>query len=553
MKAGNGPAARLARAEQRAKIAKAHADAKESRLKARVYAAAEKRLAEGPSSYANSYDATRRNRFRPGVGNARGGPADAHRDPISLDSLRRQCQELDRTNLLAQTLVGRDIDLTVGDGFTIRSQSSDAAWNRAADEYFTRWAGGLRKIRDNTGKVVRVERTPGECDVRGLMTFADMQAAVVHAWDVEGDIGWVLTNKGQLQGIEAERIQNPRGPLTIDQKGLISGVELDEAGRPVRYHVATGDGVTMGGGWLGGQTAPVPADSFLFLPNPIRQIVGSTRGEPQLAVSIKRFEHLEGFDESARMAARAQASLAWVIKLMRPDLGAAAWEGSDTTGPNGEARREFDIEPLTAKYLGPQEEMQTLGPTQPGPMYEPFVLMQLAFLCAGVGVPLPSFLLDARLVNLASMRCVQQIGWRRVWRKQGSLGTKFVSPVRNWKIAMGIRLGDLTFREDWMAHDWTPPPAPMMDPKTEIEAGLKAVDGRLKSRGRVMDELFGIDRATEWPEIERELRELETRDMMPMAEVGTTGMPQKRTADEGGPSSAAPGNVDPATQDGGEA
>lgn len=549
---------KLERAEEaarlsRARTIKAHADLQRRAIRAAgrattgLHAGMDRRGASVFGDYTNVTG----NRLRPGP-QPRGGQASSHRDLTTLKSLRSRCQSLERNSLLARGLVNRKIELIVSDGFCPQARTKDEAWNKEAERLFNKWAGGIRYVNVDTGGTTRrvAVREPGECDIRGLHCLDEMACNAVARWHYDGDLGIALTanNDGTLQQVEAERIINPGGQ-TQDTPNLSGGVRLDDAGRPISFLVA--DWEKYGGGVypLVTNLTEVDADHFLFLPNPIRQQPGSVRGEPQLAASLDRFEYIAGFEEASLVAARVQACLAAFKVVARPDLHMGALAGSIINRPSdvdnsggtdvGDSDRLIDLESGTISTLGIGEDIRTVSASQPGPQYEPFMLMQISAICMDLGLPLSVATLDARWVNLSTIRCVMRVAWRRVKREQAALVRTLYCPVYRWRTAMNIRMGLLPFRDDWDAHSWTTPSEPVMDPKTEIEAARAAIDGRFTTYADQCQALGYGDA----PDIhERIAKELDNLKALGAEAVAAPGDTTKQPADMAAPDRASPAN-----------
>lgn len=459
------------------------------------------------------YEHSTSSRLRSASAGIRGGSADSHRDANTRDSLRKQCQQLDRNNVLARGLVQRLIDMVVGDGFVLEARTEDPEWNAKAEELFNAWA----ENDDEAG---------GGVDLRGKSSIDDMAAENVRAACFDGDLLYVKTGLGSLQAIEAERIRNPgTGVDAVTAAGtlMVGGVEMDGAGRALRYHVSGWAGVNAGA-FPEMKTAPVRADACLFLVNPIRDITGATRGEPQMQAALSRFDHLEGFDESARVAARIHAIMSAFIVLDNPQADILTSPGTvqdeDNADGDSQSVKHDELEPGMMRRLRPGESIQTVQASQPGPEYERFILVQVVFICANLGIPLPLALLDARQVNLSSMRSVMQLAWRNFERWQAWLIRKFYRQVYTWRIAMFMREGRLPFREDWAKHDWMARTPPVMDPKVEVEAARARVDAGMASHSRVMREVYGIDSAAEWEQCQKDRAEMKKRGVVVAAAPG---------------------------------
>lgn len=477
----------------------------------------------GATMALGDYDSAKKTRFNPDA-NRKGGSADSQRDFQTRDNQRKSCQSLDRNNVLARGLVQRLIDMIVGDGFSLKATTDDPEWNQKAQELFGHWAG--------TNYRAEYQDVP-TIDIRGRGSIDDMAAEIVRCACVDGDVGYIKTNSGQVQGIESERIRNPSGVgvdgLTKIGTMIVGGVEMDGAGRPLQFHIAAWMN-TAGGAFVAQQTQAVAAEHFLFLSNPLRNITGATRGEPQLQACASRFEHLEGFDEAVRVAARIQAILSAFIVVERPLDHMGSFPGTTQSVRNldgdDEDIKQDELEPGTMHRLRPGESIQTVAATQPGPDYQTFVLMQMVQICGDLGLPLPLATLDARLANLSSMRCVLQLAWRNFERWQEWLRCKWYAEVYRWRVAMFIREGLLPFREDWSKHEWFAPPPPVLDVGAEVNAARAMTDARFSSYTRQMKRIWGIDFQGEIDQIEKEQALFREKKVAPMSAPGTTGMPQ---------------------------
>lgn len=402
-----------------------------------------------------------------------GGAAQVHRDRWSLERLRRDCQELMRKNPLARAMVAQDQAMTVADGFTLQCQSDDPDWNEEAEAKFNEWA-------DN------------EADITGTRSLDDIANAVVYAWDVDGDMAALMTNRGSLQCVEAERIVSPSGPGAMDSRTLSQGVQMDLFGRPVTFHV---------GEWRDDfgsveyQTTPVAAEHVLWLPNPMANIPGAVRGEPQLCATIDRFERIERYSEAVTVAAQMAAMTALVIKHSNPGGMAAALSGEDIDNSLGDTERHIDWKPAGVMELANGDDVEQIDPKQPTANYWEFVKAQVAQIAVDLGLPYLVAMLDASEGNLANTRAVVELASRRVWRKQYVLQRRFYSPVYRWKVGEWVDSGELREPsknpESWRKHEFTPPPRPVMDPLTELQAATLARDSRFKSRKRIVAEMTG--------------------------------------------------------------
>lgn len=540
------------------------------RLKTEADAAYERMRAAAFDSIAGSvmalgaggYDAASTTRLRPDAGRAGGGSADSHRNTSVRQSLSRQCQDLERNSALARSLVERKADLTVADGFGLRVKTDLPEWNAACEWLVNRVAG---EDEDGTPRPEMLAGLSDQklaelptFDIRGKWSLSDALCDISRRWDYDGDIGVNFVSTGSVQFVEGERIVNPgrawdRGVTgsagTAGNAGeknsgppIVGGVEMDSYGKAVRYHVAT---YNAQGSIIGRTTTAVDAANFMLLCNPLRDVVGSTRGEPQLQACLKRLDHLEGMDETVLVAARVQAAIAAVIITKRPDLDLLNAAGStETRAEDGEQERWQEFEGGIVKHLEEGEEVSFPPPGQPGQNHESYCLFQMLIVCAELGVPLPLAMLDGRQLNLSTIRCITQVAVKRLERNQKAL-KKFCTRWYRFIVPFLIRGGFLPFNAQWEAHEWMAPPPPVMDPTVELAEARGLIDARIMSKKRVAMQKYGVNTTTEDDQIETELKQGAKRGILPLTAPGSGG--------SGGGGGSAGGAGSPGASQGGNA
>jgi lambda family phage portal protein len=484
------------------------------------------------SGGAGGYETASPGRLRRKMSGLRGGSADSFRDERTRASLRKQCQHLSRNNVLARGLVQRLIDMVVGSGFTLQVKTLDEEWNKAAAWLFSvaskEWDGSAPP---EMLKGVDPLSIP-TLDIRGRSSLSGLACEAVRTACFDGDMGLVLTDRGQMQAVEGERIRNPDarmfdGPIGANgERSLVGGVEMDSAGMPICYHIATWEKYNSGQTPTAKTTA-VPAESFVFLANPLQQVTGATRGEPQFQAAVDRFEHLAGISLSVRVAARIQACLAIFITSENPGIDQLLAPGEETEDEDGNERKEERISPGMMKRMRPGESVTSVVPSQPGGVYAEFLLTEIVQICADIGLPLPLALLDGRQVNLSSIRSVLQFAWRNFERWQEWLKIELYCRIYAWRIAMFIRQGLLPYRDDWSAHEWITPPPPVMDPKVEVEAARGRVDACFSDFETEMQLLWGRDFSTTMRRLAKQKKEMDALGIRPAAAPGSgPGSPQ---------------------------
>jgi capsid protein len=450
-------------------------------------------------NYSGSYPATKRSRLRLGAGGggsgggigARGGSADAHLDSWTLDTLRRDCQALIRSNPAARSIVAKFSELIVGwgprmtPGGVINGEDSKetAAVRKRKRELWQDWCENERRLQTT------------RCDHRGLSTFGELLGQWVETAVVDGDLMIIPTDAGTLQTVEGERIASPGGSGTLSRVdpvtgGWINGVRVDRAGVPVAFNVcpysADGSRVLDDGG------EEVAADEAIFLRSINHLRPTQTRGEPALAATPEKFEDLEQTDYAVRKALWVAACQALIVKHPNP----AAYQGSlpgETVARNdgsGISDIERDIEAGRMNVLPVGAEMGQFSPEHPSLVYEAYVLMQKGQLAADIGLPILVCLMDPTKTNYSGFRAMLALAYVLVYKWQARLET-ICRRIYRWKMAGWVRDGLVPMHEGWDACSWVWPPMPVLSPKEELAAQEIAQRMGVKSDEEIIGEVSG--------------------------------------------------------------
>lgn len=194
-----------------------------------------------------------------------------------------------------------------------------------------------------------------------------------------------------LQGFESEQLDryktsHTEGTVTREVRG---GIEVDEYGRAVAYHVYRrhpNDAVGMARpSPLLMQSERIPADRVCHVYDPER--ARQTRGVSRLSPILERLRNIDQYDYSQRVAARAEANVGFAITSPVDDSNTIGMEGAsdeDTTDSNGNDL--INSQPCMVARLNPGEEIQPFTPTRPGSVYDPFMRANLRAASAGVGL-----------------------------------------------------------------------------------------------------------------------------------------------------------------------
>ena len=168
------------------------------------------------SPYESANPSPRRGRV-PGA-----APRDAKLDllPGTRRELVRRSRYLIKNSGFVRELVGNMAIYATGDGIKPQALSPNAEWNKAAEEYFARWAA--------------------RCEVTNRFCFAECQALVCRGMDIDGEYFIHKTRNAdrlpRLQLIESHRIND------CDRSDTEDGIGFDAYGAPSFYRVQLDDG-----------------------------------------------------------------------------------------------------------------------------------------------------------------------------------------------------------------------------------------------------------------------------------------------------------------------
>ena len=384
------------------------------------------------------------------------------------------------------------------------------------------------------------------CDLSRRDNFAGLTSLTLRSRFVGGDVFAIRRFKERkgdflalkIQLVEAERVCNPHFKMNDDR--LIDGVEIDEDGAAIAYHVAD-QHPTKGYGSIGmvewRRVAAFGADSG------IRQVLqvyqrsrpGQTRGVPLFAPIIETLKQLSRYSEAELMAAVVSAFFTVFVKTagggvedMLPDMGTNTPTPNPTVGTVGEVR----LGTGAVVGLREGESIETANPGRPNPAYEAFERAVCSKI--GVALELPHELLIKHFTSsYSASRAALLEAWRGFHTRRTWLVDQFCQPVYGWVLGEAVARGmiampgffeDPLLRAAWTEAQWTGPTQGQIDPLSEMQAVEKRIAMRLQSRQTVCTEMFGTD----WNPEQRRLAE--ERKLLVASGLDTTDVAERTAA-----------------------
>lgn len=302
-----------------------------------------------------------------------------------------------------------------------------------------------------------------------------------------------------IEIIEADRVETPPGDEL--KKNIRHGIEFDDKGEPVTYHVREGHpGDVQFRKDNNTDTIPIPARApastdpmqrrnIIHLSRQLR--AGQSRGIPYLSPAMTMFKDLSDYLEAELVAARIAACYALFITTEDPATVAIR----DFDRLNTAGQYETDLEPGMIRHLAPGESIESFNPNRGGDSFGPYVERMLRSIGVAIGFPMEIFAKDFSRTNYSSARAALLEARRvfRVWQQW--LSIYFCQPsyerVTEEAFLRGmipaIPSGDVfyAYYDQFTAAQWIAPSWDWVDPQKEVKAAVLALNAGLTSRTKV--------------------------------------------------------------------
>jgi lambda family phage portal protein len=395
--------------------------------------------------------------------NRASGDANAVTGP-SLARLREAARDLVRNNGYAESALTTIGDHVVGWGIVAKPRKK----NKRAADLWKEWA----------------ETTA--CDSDGRNDFYGLQKLV---WRTVVESGEVLVRRRlrrpednlpiplQLQVLDPDYIDTAKTEIGRNGHQIIKGIEFDALGKRAAYWLFTDHPGSELGNF--GASRAIPAESILHVYKQSRP--GQVRGPSWFAPVLLRFKDFDEYEDATLMKQKIAACLA-VLTSDSDGTGAPLGTADDTQSPEWDS-----LEPGMIKKLAPGESVTVVDPPTVGE-YGDYTKVSLRAIATGLGVTYEDLTGDYANMPFSAARMSRLRHWARVddWRWR-TLIPQFCDPAWTWAMQAAAIMGLV---EGELIADWTPPPAPMIDPANEglayqrnIRTGLQSLPEVLRERG----------------------------------------------------------------------
>jgi lambda family phage portal protein len=427
------------------------------------------------------YTGARRDRRQTKTWNAMAGSADG----VSLDdlpTLRDRSRDLLRNAPLATGAVNTVITNVVGTGLRPQSHIDRAVlrpylktdeamekWEAEAERIFTLWAASH------------------DCDITRCQTFTDLQALLLRSCLESGDVFVIRKYKERtgnpfstsLQVLEADRIESPN---KMNTPKIIAGVEIDDDGAPVAYHILNRHPDDHEKGAL--ESAKIP----VFDADGRRQVLhiftrtrpGLTRGIPYLAPVIESLKQLDRYTEAEIMAAVISSFFTIFVKSETEEgLNPLGGEEQKPARPN-----DYKLSAGAILDLQPNESIEIANPNRPNQAFDGFVQSVLRQIGVALEIPF-EILIKHFTASYSAAQAALVEAWKTFSTRRKWLAAQFCQPVYEMVISEAVARGYLSapgffadpfVRAAYLGAEWIGPPRGQIDQLKEI----RAADYRVK-------------------------------------------------------------------------
>ncbi|MDH5738745.1 MAG: phage portal protein [Nitrospira sp.] len=433
-----------------------------------------------------------------------------------LQTLRDRSRWLSRNSPIGCGAINTTVTNTVGTGLKLQSRI-DRKYLGLADEQADAWEEQTEREFALWSKY---------CDIMRMLTFGGIQELAFRSALESGDAFVLLPYQEKpaspyglsLQIIEADRITNPHNAQ--DSTRLAAGVERDQFGAPIAYHIQD---THPGEVHTGASTAKWTRVRAYGDASGRRQVLhlcrlirpGQIRGVPFLAPVIRELKQISRYTDAELMAAVVSGMLTVFVKA---DNGDAAFAPMSPTEETGASSADADIKLGNGAVvgLGPGEDVSTVNPQRPNSQFDPFVvaIVRQIGLCLEIPyeVLVKHFTASYSAARAALLEAWKFFSGRRTWLAESLCQPVYESwleeAIANDRISAPGFLSDPLVREAYCRAEWIGPAKGMINEKDEVEAAVLRMQHRLSTLDRETAELTGGDWETNVRQQQKEQRVL---------------------------------------------
>lgn len=378
------------------------------------------------------------------------------------------------------------------------SEESAADWERKTEREWRHWCES------------------SDCDARRSNNFYELQALAFLAEIMSGDCFVFLPyipRQGSLydlcvQVVEADFVSNPDNEMETFK--IAGGVEVDSNGAPTAYYLRTipkDYPITSFSGiysaWI-----RVPAYGEKSGRRNVLHVFqaerpGQRRGIPLLAPVIEPLKQLSRLTDSELTAAVITSFFTVFVKnTPNGSLGSGFIPEDSVVSPSDASKSKlYEMGPGSIIGLADNESVDIADPKRPNGAFEPFFLAIIKQIGAAVELPYEQVLLTYNASYSASRGAMLE-AWKAFKTRRQRFVSKFCQPIYEAWLTEAVLKGrivapgyveDPVLRGAWANTKWTGPGQGLINPESEINASIKAIENCLSTYEEEYAERTGED------------------------------------------------------------
>ncbi len=447
------------------------------------------------------------------------------------DTIVARTRDLIRNSGWAAGAVTRHIDNVIGTGFRLSYKPDYVALVQSeewANEFEKEVEGRWRIFAEDPDNWIDASR---QCNFNGLLGLAyrhdvgDGESLSVALWLADKPGGRYATT---IQIIDPDRLSNPN--KSFDTEFMRAGIELNENGAPIAYHIQSNHPADMHIGARTWMWERVPRETPWGRQRVIhtfeRERAGQTRGVSLFAPILERLKMIDKYDKTELQAAVVNAIFAaYIVSPFDHELIEDMID--DKKLDNYQAgRKAFHDERQTSLAKGtriptlfPGEDIKTVSASRPSNQFGAFERACLRNIASAVGLSYEQLSQDWSSTNYSSARAALLEVWRHLSRKRDRFAAQFATPIFALWFEEAVSRGDLILPDDapdfytakaaWLKCKWIGGGRGWVDPVKEaaavqmrLDMGVSTLEDECAEQGRDWRETLS-QRAIEIKEMDR--------------------------------------------------
>jgi lambda family phage portal protein len=393
----------------------------------------------------------------------------------AIEPGRNKARSLEQNNPYGQKAVNVIVSEVVGPGIVANIQGKNGTQTKKLQALWKSWA----------------ETTA--CDFEGQQNFYGLQSLLMRSTVSAGE-GLAL-KRFDKAGPKIQILESDFIATSKDEDRIFQGVELDANGKKVKYHLYK---FHPGDRDASQETITVPATELFHIFKKERP--GQVRGVTWFHAVAEKMKDLDDFQYATLVKQKITACFSAFVTTSATD------NLLDASDLKAKREAEFNLQPGTARYMRPGEDIKFASPPSTDG-YSEYNRESLRAIASGLGISAESLTGDYSQSNYSSSRMGHLQMRKNIehWR-WNMLVPQFCDPVFKWFLEYAKIQGLVTdddILKGSVTVQWVPPAFQMIDPSKEIlslqrevRSGFKSWKEALLEQGR--DPERTLNEVVEW-------------------------------------------------------